>query len=257
MKQYTNNSIKKPINPIKIGVISFIIFAIIVIIATILFILFKPNPYGPQTKIDNFSTYYKNIPEDTKNSIFNSLYLIIQSNTDDNNKIPKSGAAIRENTAKSNYNESTNVHSDSFIVDIPELKQSYRAQVNWSNDAKNDNISGYPVLFLCPTEAERTYDTPCTDMTSDYGVLNDPAFNVLPIYISYYSSNSAEYTNYNITAHTNNDNSSIVIVITDNTGGNYEAALQKLRDNNIDLTKYTIEYVDNYTDQGFGYAGDD
>lgn len=246
---------KKTITPIHLVVIGFIVMVIIVIIISA-FYIFRGNPYGDQIKIDNFNSYYKDTPSDTRDAIYNTLHNIVVNNTGSEVKIPKSGAKIRENSITNNYNEQTNIHSYSFMVDIEELQQSYHAQIQWSDDPEV-NLGGYPILFTCPTKEQIVYDNfACTDMFIDEKNSTNPIFSKLPVQVSYYNNDYTTYTSYSITSKTNNNDQSIHIIITDETGGNYEAALQKLQELEINPNDYKIEYND-ISDQGFGYAGND
>lgn len=205
--------------------------------------IFHKNPYGSQIKVDNLSRYYKEMPGDTRDSVYNTLYNIVSANTPEGNKIPKSGAKIRDGSVSGSYNKTTNVYTDKFIVDIEELRQSYSLQVVWSPQANNMNLGGYPVAAACLAAEQLVYEPfDCRDGFSNDGVYNDPVFSVLPVSVSYYSGNYSQYTEYSIKAVVDGDK--ITIVIDDATGGNYDAAVGKLKESGISPENYSIEYHD-------------
>lgn len=252
---YQEPKVHKKINPILIIFGGFLLVTIVIVTISLL-IVFHSNPYGKQIKINNFNTYYKNTPSDTKDAIYNTLYNMVVENSPEGNKLPHSGARIREGSNTATYNESQNIHFDTFMIDIKELQQSYFAQVYWSDDPNNQYLGGYPILLTCPTKDQAIYDNfSCVDMFTNDGDTTDPVFSKLPIYVSYFNDNYSSYTSYNITSKNDTSNEKIEIVITDETGGNYNAAIQKLHELNIDLDDYIIKYIDT-SDQGFGYAGE-
>ena len=159
---------KEPIqiNAFHIGVgITAVIFVILLIITLIQ--IFRPNPYGPGLRIDNLSDHVSDLSSDRKKSMFAALYRIVQSNLSDDASVPKSGAIIREGTADIVYNEITDVHSGSFIVDIEEIRQSYKIQYEWSSNETNPNLSGYPMLASCLDQHLVIYkEFKCKDMFS-------------------------------------------------------------------------------------------
>lgn len=220
------------------------IFAAVILLIFTLTQIFRQNPYGEQIKINNLEKYYKEFSIDTKDSIFNTLYNIV-SNNNPNTKLPKSGAKVRDGSTTGYYNKNTNIYTDNFIVDIEELKQSYAFQVTWSPNPNNPNLAdvSYPVLATCPKKEQIIYESfNCVDSFTSNGIYNDPIFSILPISVSYYNKNYSEYTSYNITAKSTEDK--VTIIINDETGGNHEAALKKLKEKGISPDNYTIVYND-------------
>lgn len=220
------------------------IFTIIILLIITLAQIFRKNPYGEQIKINNLSQYYKDFPDNTKDSIFNTLYNIVSINNPDT-KLPKSGAKIREGSTAGSYNKNTNIYIDNFIVDIESLQQSYVFQISWSPNQDNPNLESisYPVLATCPTPEQLVYAPfNCKDNSSSNGVYNDIVFSFLPMNIAYYENNYSVYVAYDIIAQVKDDK--LTIVINDKTGGNYNAALNKLKEKGIELDNYVIIYND-------------
>lgn len=233
----------KEITPLHIVILLFIITAVILLIIAIIQI-FRSNPYGEQIKINNINQYYKDFPTNIKDSVLNTLYNIASNNNPDT-KMPKSGAKIREGSTNGSYNKNTNIYTDSFIVDIEELQQSYVFQVSWSSNENNQylkNIS-YPVLASCPA-AEQLIYAPfnCIDGSSNNGVYGDPIISILPINVSYYENNYAVYVAYSIISQVKDNK--LTVIINDETGGNHDAALNKLKEAGINPDNYTIIYND-------------
>lgn len=211
--------------------------------------VFHKNPYGPETKIDNFREYIKDTPDDTRDAIFTSLYNTIKLNITEETTPPESGAYIRKDSVTSNYNDDTKVHFNTFIVDIPDLQQSYVTQVSWSLDPEAD-LGGYPILISCPTSQQNIYNfTNCKDMMNENKVtdlyVENPIMEILPIVVSYYPSKGAKLISYRISYKTIDDDSKIKLVINDYTGGNRERAIQTLKEKGIsNPEQYEIEYID-------------
>lgn len=220
-------------------IFSLLIFTVLVFISFNTF--FHKNPYGNQIKINNIDKVYSNIPNDTKDAISNTLYNTVSNNT--MSDLKKVKATIRDNTAKENYDKTTNIYTDTFIVDLADIEQSYDVTVTWSPTKDNPYlVTGYPILITCPKADQLIYPAfDCSDGFADSDVYNDPVFTVLPIEMSYYNDDYSVYTSYSIETRIE-DKKQVIIVINDNTGGNYEAALKKLRESNINPDNYKIEY---------------
>ena len=234
------NKPQKEITPIHIAILAFIIIAFFLLIFS-LSQIFQKNPYGEQIKIDNFDRYFKSVTTDTKQSIYNTLYNIARINATEDTVIPKKGAKIRDGSTTESYNSETRIYVDYFIVDIEELRQSYSFQVTWSPKADNPNLDGgYPIVATCVAEDQAIYpEFHCKD-GFETGINVDPVMTILPLEISSYNDDYSRYTAYTIDAKVDDD--SITIIITDETGGNYDSALSLLRQKGIDLSKYHIVY---------------
>lgn len=154
-------------NPLVVGAIIFAIIFIILIIVTLINI-FKPNRFGPGTKIENLTSEYKDLPKTQQDMIENYLYNTLSENLPEGETIPESGAVIREGTA--DYTNDTisydaKIYYGSFIVDIPSVERSYRVQFEWSPEENNRNLSGHPVVITCLPESLQIYEPqPCSNM---------------------------------------------------------------------------------------------
>lgn len=224
--------------------IGVLIIGIIVIIGLIQ--IFHRNPYGPETKIDNFSQYYRQTPTDIRDLTFNQLYGIIANNLPEDTKVPTSGAKIRKDTNTNQYDSSSDINYYTFMVDIESIKQSYYVQISWSKNSDNNALDGYPILISCPKPNQLIYEEfSCQDSQTSLGNSSDPAFNVLPITVAYYTANN-NFVKYKISCHTDSDESdaTMYINIDDETGNNYEAAIAKIRELGLNPDNYTIEYND-------------
>lgn len=221
------------LTPIHAVILLFVLIAIILLIISIVQ-LFRKNPFGEQIAINNFDQYYNNLPTKTQDAITNTLHNIVSSNSPDT-KLPKSGAKIRQDSTYSEFNAKTNIHYDSFIIDLESLKQSYVFQVVWSPDLDNPNLQdvGYTVVATCPSRDQLIYpDFNCKDdfLNSVAEIYDDPAVLKLPI----------RSANYSIFSQVKSGK--ISIIINDPTGNNHEAALKKLREEGINPDNYTIIY---------------
>jgi len=136
-----------------------IILAVVVITLLVISLMqiFRKNPYGPETRIDNIDLVDK-LPQTQKDQIFAQLYSVLKYNLGENEP-PTSGAMVREGTVDYGYNEDTEVYSGSFIVDVPPVEQSYKVQLDWSPDPDNMYLGGYPVLITCAPKKLRIYES--------------------------------------------------------------------------------------------------
>ena len=247
-------------HPYRRIVLIFVGFVIgIVAISAVIIILqriFYRNPYGNEIRIDNFADYYEAVPTDPREHIFNLLYNIVADNTPDTSIIPSSGAIIRADTAI--YEERTATpayYYGTFIVDLPALEQTYRIHFSWSPEAGNPNIASYPYMAFCPAAEYVIYpDTPCTDsliaQREEIDATNAayPLITALPIKIDYYSDGgTGSQVWYEIEgdlSRNEDGTDSFKVIITDYTGGNYENALQRIRNEGYNPDDYIIEYID-------------
>lgn len=119
----------------------------IVLIPIIIFLIslaFSNPKTTTSISIKNFSSFLPNIPENDKQNIFNQLYEIVTINTDSSQNIQNSNAEIREDTL--DIFEDTNFTYGNFIVDIPNLNQSYKIHFEYGDQ---NYLSGYPILISC------------------------------------------------------------------------------------------------------------
>ncbi len=235
--------------------ISIVGFIVLIVVSVAIYELFlQRNPYGRQIKIDNLSSYYPDIPEERRDSIFATLFRVVSENTNQDEKIPKRGALVRKGTNHFTFDEKTGVTYIDFIVDIESLQQSYNVQYEWADNVENEiNLSGYQGLVTCIKDPELIIykDFKCKDMFTDdkYSdfVKKYPIIQDLPVIVDYYSNNYADYTHYTITYNaTQEDYSDFSLIINDYTGNNYNVALDKIRELGFDPNDYKIIYDDSY-----------
>lgn len=138
--------------------------------------------------------------------------------------------------------------------------ESYEKQIS---PVENDNLNISIALSVQPGN-ENYYkehpneayalETIWTDQMvagSDIVFENNPLFKILPIDVEYYVNNQ-RYVHYQITFSIDTPERTAVL-INDYTGGNYEAALERIRTEGYNPDNYTIEYH-NLTEE---YTGTD
>lgn len=146
---------KIQLNPLTVGGV--IVGAVVVILLVVsLMQIFRKNPYGPETRIDNIGIVDKKLPQDQKDQLFSQLYGVLADNISDGEP-PESGALVREGTVDYGYDENLKIYAGNFIVDVPAVEQSYKVQLSWSPEKNNPNLGGYPILITCAPKDLRIY----------------------------------------------------------------------------------------------------
>lgn len=154
--------------PIIFITIFIIIFIILPIMATLIYFNFKPNKFGPETKINGLNQSAPYLTLEQKNFLNNQLYEIIKKNNPNLSNITKLQANIIK---KSLQNHPTNdKNSTEFTIDIPEIKQSFIAKINLSKKSSQNIPNSYSILILCPSKTNLIYpNQKCHD---NYKTLN-------------------------------------------------------------------------------------
>ena len=138
---------KIQLNPLTVGGV--IVGAVVVVLLVVsLMQIFRKNPYGPETRIDNIEIVDKKLPQEQKDQLFSQLYGVLADNISDGEP-PESGALVREGTVDYGYDEDLKIYAGNFIVDVPAVEQSYKVQLSWSPEKNNPNLGGYPILITC------------------------------------------------------------------------------------------------------------
>ena len=243
------NYSKIKIKPIHLVVISFVAILVILIVFSVQHFI-NQNPYGPELKIDNFSSYFKNVPKNVQSAIFANLYQTAAINVPEGDEVPTSGALVQKDSANTSFEESDNYYANGFIVDVEPIKQSFKVFFKWSTKSNNPNMGGDSIIITCLTGANSTYkSTYCQDNTGQGNKLGklldkNPIVTQLPILVSEYNKDYTKYINYKIHYRINDDETKIILIITDYTGGNRAAAIKKLQDLGYNTENYEIEYID-------------
>ena len=133
-----------------------IVIVAVVFLAVILVLLVKDFTRGTDyLMIDNFDGYYYNVPDSTKENIFLDLKKTVELNLSQG--VPQSGAMIRNTEPYLyTYNAKNGWYVGSFVVDIPNIQQSYKVEFNYSEDP-DYAIGGYAVLIYCLPDDKMVY----------------------------------------------------------------------------------------------------
>lgn len=111
--------------------------------------------------------------DDTKKSVIESeLFDTVALNLSDTQNIQNFGAKIREGSVVNTYLNEAKAYLLNFIVDLPDLQQSYRIVYRWADSYPNKFVpSNYPVAAFCLASRDLIYgDFNCQD---DYSGLGD------------------------------------------------------------------------------------
>lgn len=123
-----------------------------VLLVCFAFIFFKKDEL---LRIDNFSDYYYHVPEKTKNTIFSTLYGTVLKNS--SNRAPHSGAVIRDSEPYLyTYNNDYTGYYGEFVVDIPEIQQSYLVKFTFNEDP-DSFMGGFASLIYCLPKDKMIY----------------------------------------------------------------------------------------------------
>lgn len=164
----------------KIGIIVGLI--IIVIVPLIIFIVQQNNKYTPSQTItiENIYDELPDITPDAVQSTEQSIYTQLTLDLDDNIQTPTSGAFIRTDSLHI-FPSTDDIHTGTFIVDIPSAEWSYLVNYyygdSYANDADNNAI-----LFCLSDTSQILYPNSACNDSSDL-----PNQNNLWLYISSYS----------------------------------------------------------------------
>lgn len=136
----------------------------LIIVIACVFIFFKSN--NGLLRIANFDEYYYGVPKKTQDIIASMLKSTVGKNTAGNP--PSDGALIRGvEPYLYYYNENTGEYSGEFIVDIPDIQQSYLVKFNYSSNP-DEFMGGYAALVYCLPDDKMIYP--------DFGCQNDLPF---------------------------------------------------------------------------------
>lgn len=143
----------------RVWIVIGVIVGLLIVVAVCFFVVFRKNDY---LRINNFDEYYYNVPEKTRKSIFASLYNTVLKNF--SGDISSEGAMIRDSEPYLYaYDESYTGYYGEFVVDIPEIQQSYLVKFNYSEDS-GSFMGGYSSLVYCLPEDKMIYpDFDCKD----------------------------------------------------------------------------------------------
>jgi hypothetical protein len=151
----------------------------IIIVVAICFVYQKNN----STSIDNFSNKVENISADERLNIKNSLEYAVSYNVPEAKDSINYGSVFIRDGSYEQYSDG-DLLLTSFIVDIPNLKQSYRI---FDTYADQTMLGDYTQLALCLPISDLVYgDFQCKDRLSEESSLpkSDP---ILGYFLFYHS----------------------------------------------------------------------
>jgi hypothetical protein len=229
------------LNPKQKIIIISLVFLLIIISMSLFFIKLHDNNNGT-IGINNYNKYTANLPADRRDAINNTLYKIVENNSNSNNP-SINDAAVRDNSVEDNYNNTTNIHSGFFIVDMKSIKQSYLISYKWSSDENNINLGGYTATASCLSLDKLLYgDFNCKDdfANSTNTTSRNPILDYLP------------YSTFNYTVTANNDsgkitlNVNIILYSSDTRNGQRDNSISKYKTEITDWIKSKKLSPDNY-----------
>lgn len=205
---------------------------VFLVISLVFFIVI--NSDNESVNVDNYDIHTKDLPQEQRSSINNAIYLTVKLNLVDGEKMIHSTASIRGGSATSSYSTNNDVHSGTFIIDLKEIRQSYLASYDWSENKDNPNTAGYPTRILCLSD-EKTIiykDFTCKDGSEESSL-------ALEYQLPYADINGPFEMFYMYKKQGNT-----VVGINNSTPDGRKKALAWLRSKNIDPTDVIINNLD-------------
>ena len=238
MEQIWNNLSKKQ----KIGLLAGgIILILLIVLATVAII----NRDEPIARIKNLDNYLVGATASDKDHLQKELYTFLTRQYT-NTEINKLDIYIRDDTYVAEQADEASFAD--FIIDIDELKISYLVSFVFPNEmATSENP-----IFDCPPIEDMKYpETECVGMFNSSAELkiqaNNPISAILPISVDKYDFGSRETIKYEILGYYDEESGDFIVRIIDYSGGNYDLALQEIRNRGYNPEDYTIDYV-NYAE---------
>lgn len=157
----------------------------VVIIGLIALTVFLSSSSGAKDriKINNYSTFVKNLPSSERDIIETALYDTVTMNVSDTKAIEAiDDAVIRADTYDQLFTD--RIYTTTFTVDIESIKQSYQIKDLYSDQSQEQSgLYDYTTLALCLPKTELKYgEFVCQDRISqEMGLTqSDPILQYLP-----------------------------------------------------------------------------
>lgn len=228
---------------------SSIAIVVIIIFSVIFMILTAPKI----VKIQNLDQYMSSANGNEKWTLQRNLYVFLAQHFGED--VDPEDIYIRDGTYKESFEDGHNVAD--FIIDIDSLKISYEVSFAFP---LNELTSQNPVID-CPKLSEMKYrNTDCVGMYNSTQSLKseqkNPIYKVLPIIVDTVNEETKLPVRYEVRGFFDMDNNyNFVVNIMDYTGGNYENALQDIREAGFNPEDYTVNYIDKTVYQFLPYEG--
>lgn len=218
-----------------------IILSIILIVIIIISVIYTVKQNSSQVVIGNYDKFIKSLPQDRKLAINSTLSNIIKSSSSDI-KISTSSATIREKSYTEVYNKSEKTYSSTFIVDIPDIKQSYKVLFIWSKDS-SVVLKGDDLIFSCLTKEQLIYGNfNCSKILNTPELNSDPILQFLPYSTFNYTITVGPISNAKMGLNIN-----IYLYLSDTRDGNGDKAIDQYKNEAINWIKLKNLNIDNYS----------
>ncbi|OYX39163.1 hypothetical protein B7Z00_00965 [Candidatus Saccharibacteria bacterium 32-50-10] len=224
--------------------ISAVILVIFIGASIYLYFQQQKNPYGDELTIANLDEYTNDKPAILK-AIRHNLFNLVNRNLEtpvESNSV--NDVLIRDGTYSQKFNDKTNIHSATFIVDIESLKHSYDISYEWKGDGSiSKDFDEWGTFVKCLPKDKLIYgDFNCKDMFSDLTGPVDPLIKeILPYENSFYTIRyfiEGNKTIISVQIMVNNNSSR-----TEKRFENYKLQAQEwLKEKGVNLSDYLIQY---------------
>ncbi len=222
----------------KIGILIAAQVLFIVIIIVVVNLIFQPRSHV-EIKNDNLIS---GVPASEQTYFKEQLWNIVSANYSNVDRSVIDDAVIRDGSVSSEFDEATQIHSTSFIVDIDSLELTYNVTIQWSTKEQLPDT----VMINCPPMNDMKYPgTICRGMY-------DSTYS-FDLYFPYYGDREfggETYTAYEIDGDETTKTITITSSVCDPDKYNAEA-LEYLKQNTpfYNNPEYQIQYVVNTVDE--------
>lgn len=164
---------------------AFLVVFIFILLVGLISVAYYYQQNSNKISIENIDKYFKKIPNSRKNDLYRALYT--QLTNDGVLSKYKSDATIRNNSISEIYYKDSKIYKNTFIIDIPSIKESFKINILWSNYS-NVDLGGNSLLFSCLEKSEIIYSSfNCKKSLGLPEIIDDNIIQYLPYSVSNYS----------------------------------------------------------------------
>ena len=150
----------KPITLLAVLIeIAFIAIAIVALVKIIQANSSQESLFQYDVSISGFGQELSNIDEGGAKDIYFSIYDAVWLNKKENSDTNNIKAEIRSGSVEKKLFRKDDIYSAYFIVDIPELQQTYQVRHYYSTAKRHNKVllTQYKTMVYCPDDSQKKY----------------------------------------------------------------------------------------------------